>query len=105
MYSIIHSKHTVYTKIPVTKFYRKDLTIFLYFNIETGFKFWISSIIPVKILITLMKLLNMLTCNPVKLENIQNQSECHFDYHPCEYIPLISFNCIINSKNMLIFFF
>lgn len=48
----------------------------------------------VKILISYMDLLNMLTCNPVKPGkylkiNLKDICNCH----PCEYFPLVFFNC------------
>lgn len=110
IYSIVHRKHKVHAKTLMKNVTKKDLTIFLHFDIETGFKYIlfkrtsISSTIPVKSLISLMKLLNMLTCNPLKpgkyFKTILNDV---FYYGPCEYFPLIFFNCIMNSKNVLIF--
>lgn len=38
MYRIVHRKHTAHTKTLMRNVTKKDLTIFLQFNIETGFK-------------------------------------------------------------------
>lgn len=54
-----------------------------------------SSTLPVKMLISLMKLLNLLTCNPVKPgKEFKTSLNDIFYYHPCEYFPLI-FKCIM----------